>query len=67
MDAATKGITRHFFWTAVLQGLWFVLFGVLILLYPPALWIFASVTFVWIGVTILILAYKLNHFQRSLG
>jgi hypothetical protein len=57
---------RHFYITLVLQGVVFIALAVLILVYPAVLFALVATTFIIIGFSLLIGAYKVHAFWKKL-
>lgn len=54
------------FWMFLLQGASFLVLGVLIILYPEVLFALAAALCVWIGLTTLLIAWRVRKFRREL-
>ena len=50
----------YLFWLLLLQGLSFVLLGILVILYPAVLFVIVATTFLWIGFTTVLLAWRIR-------
>ena len=59
----TQDIINYLFWTLILQGLVYLILGIGIFLYPALLFILVSVNFLWLGITTLILAWRIRKFH----
>ncbi len=53
------------FWIFLLQGISFVLLGILVLLYPEILFVLMSALFVWIGLTTFLMAWRIRKFKKD--
>jgi hypothetical protein len=62
-DFSVRSIANYLFWLLVLQGIWFLLIGWLILVYPATLVLLAAATFFWIGVSVLISAWRMRRWR----
>lgn len=61
-----RDTVRHLYITLALQGVLFISLGVLVFIYPPALIVLATVTFVLIGVLLLVAAGKVYSLWQKL-
>ena len=57
---------RHFYFTLILQGIVCITLAVLILLYPATLFALVSTTFIIIGASLLVGAWKIHTFWKKL-
>jgi Flp pilus assembly protein TadB len=57
---------RHFYIILALQGVIFISLAVLILVYPAVLFALVATTFVLIGASLLVGAYKVYSFWKKL-
>ncbi len=60
-----RSATKALFWMFLLQGISFILLGVLIILYPEVLFALMSFLFVWIGLSIVTVAWKIRKFNKE--
>jgi ABC-type bacteriocin/lantibiotic exporter with double-glycine peptidase domain len=61
-----RDTVRHFYMTLALQGVMFIALAVLILVYPPALFVLVTITFVLIGLSLLAASWKIYSLWQKL-
>ncbi|MBU0649024.1 hypothetical protein KJ969_02905 [Patescibacteria group bacterium] len=57
-------IVRQLFWSLLLQGLFLVILGILVAIFPELLVALVSVIFIVLGVTIIIIAIKVYKYSK---
>ena len=57
-------IVRQLFWSLLLQGLFLVILGILVAIFPELLVALVSVIFIVLGVTIVIIAIKVYKYSK---
>jgi hypothetical protein len=57
---------KQLYWMLVLQGLVFITLGFLVALYPPALFVLASIAFLLIGLILLTFGWRVYRFWTKL-
>jgi ABC-type bacteriocin/lantibiotic exporter with double-glycine peptidase domain len=62
-----QSLSSHMFWTLLLQGIWFILFGVLIIAFPPLLFILAAASFFAVGLTLVIVAWRIRRLSQGVA
>ena len=65
-STSTRSLTNYLFWTLILHGLSFIVLGILIVLYPAILIVIVAASFIWIGFTTMLLAWRVRSFWGSL-
>jgi ABC-type bacteriocin/lantibiotic exporter with double-glycine peptidase domain len=61
-----RDTVRHFYITLALQGIMFIALAVLILIYPPALFVLVILTFILIGLSLLAASWKIYSLWQKL-
>ena len=59
---STRSLTNYLFWTLILQGVSFIVLGILIVLYPAILFVLVAAAFIWMGFTTILLAWRVRSF-----
>lgn len=54
----------HLAWSLLLEGLLFIVLGVLTYLYPALIVILASIFFVFVGLTLVIIGLKVKKYSK---
>ena len=60
-----KKLAGYLFWLLVIQGLIFVGFGILVLVYPPFLFLLVAATLLWLGISTMYLAFKWRAISKK--
>lgn len=55
---------KYLFWLLILQGISFIILGFLVIFYPQILFILVAATFMWVGTTTLVIAWRVHQFRN---
>lgn len=55
--------SNYFFWMLILQGISWIVLGVFVILYPLSLFFIAAFSFLWMGVTTLLIAWRVRSIR----
>ncbi len=61
-----KDASSYVFWTLLLQSVSWVLMGILVILYPVTLFILVAATFIWIGLTTFLIAWRIRRHAQEM-
>ena len=62
---SARSIADNLFWIMLLQGVIFLLLGILVIMYPAVLFALAAASFIWAGVTVIVMAWRVRKFSKS--
>jgi uncharacterized membrane protein HdeD (DUF308 family) len=62
---AARKVANHLSALFLLQGISFILLGILVLIYPPFLFALVAATFIWTGITTIILSGRVRRLARE--
>jgi uncharacterized membrane protein HdeD (DUF308 family) len=63
-NSLSRSVINYFYWLMLLQGLSFLLLGILVVMYPPAVIILVAINLLWNGITTIMLAWKVRKLRR---
>jgi uncharacterized membrane protein HdeD (DUF308 family) len=61
-----KEIANTLSWLFILQGISYIALGILVIIYPATLFAIVAATFIWTGLTTLMLAWRVRQSREAL-